>query len=77
MTALKKIEFTEVSEVSIFDGAHTGLISSTCIQWELPSFGASEKGLSCDKSPKKHRYFQRPGDGFGFFDLLRLPMPDK
>ena len=52
MTALKKIEFTEVSEVSIFDGAHTGLISSTCIQWELPSFGASEKGLSCDKSPK-------------------------
>ena len=63
MTALKKSEFTEVAEVSIFDGAHTGLISSTCIQLELPAFSTSEHGYFSDKSPKEENIFDGQATG--------------
>ena len=57
MTALKKIQQEEATHVSLFEGAHTGLISSTCYQGEFAQAdGVSEAG-SGDKHLKKISIF--------------------
>ena len=57
MTALKKFESTEVSENSVFDGAHTGLISSTCNKDHLPASCALKEGTTITKITKKRDVF--------------------
>ena len=57
MTALKKIELIEVSEVSVFDGAHTGMISSTCIQRENVALGSFGKSQLAGKVAKSNDIF--------------------
>jgi alkaline phosphatase len=57
MTALKKFELAEVSEASVFDGAHTGLISSTCINDHLPASFALKEGAGHIKVIEKKDIF--------------------
>ena len=57
MTALKKIQQEEFTHVSLFEGAHTGLISSTCYRSDYAQTDSVSEAKFGDKHMKNNCIF--------------------